>query len=415
MTTRRNWLRMVAAGGAGLLAGCTSFVESTEQEDELTQLDTGGGRGGFGEALTVGDDLLVATAVPEDRYRESKPGAAFVFERGDDQWSQQAELTAPTDEIGTFGASVAVTAERVVVGAPSATGEGGDETGAVHVFERETEWQHQATLTPDDGRPNDRFGSAVAAVDGRIVVGAQHHDVDGRHTGAAYVFEPTQGKWSQAQKLVASDGDAGDSFGYDVAATADRLFVSAVGEEADGGASAGAVYVFQPAGGGSGGNWSQQAKLTAEDGESGDSFGISLAVDADRLLVGAYADANQQGTAAGTAYEFAHRNGGWAQRAKLVGDDVGSEAYFGSAVGLSEDVAVVGAQGAERGDAETGAAYLFERDGDGWQEETVLAPDDLESGAWFGHAVALDGDRVAVGAPEQPTDDGTGAVYVDST
>ena len=124
------------------------------------------------------------------------------------------------------------------------------------------------------------------------------------------------------QKGTASDGAGGDSFGYSVALDGDTALVGAYGDDDKGGTS-GSAYIFTR----SGGVWTQQAKLTASDGEALDRFGYSVALDGDTALVGAYGD-DDKAPQSGSAYIFTRSGGVWSQQAKLTASDGAGNDYF---------------------------------------------------------------------------------------
>ncbi len=154
-----------------------------------------------------------------------------------------------------FGNSVAVSGNTVVIGAPTessnATGVDGDQTnntannaGAAYVFVRQNGiWSQQAYLKASNTNAGDYFGNAVAIADDTIVVGAYREDsnstgIDGdqnnnaaSNSGAAYVFTRTNGVWSQQAYLKASNTDAQDEFGYNVAISGDTSLVGAALEK----------------------------------------------------------------------------------------------------------------------------------------------------------------------------------------
>ena len=140
----------------------------------------------------------------------------------------------------------------------------------------------QAKLTASDGAANDHFGVSVAIAGDTIVVGAYGDDDSGSDSGSAYVFTRTGTTWTEQTKLTASDGAAGDQFGTSVAITGDTIVV---GADLDDTAS-GSAYVFTR----TGTAWMEQAKLTASDGAAVDSFGISVAIVGDTIVVGAWLD-----------------------------------------------------------------------------------------------------------------------------
>src|SRR5689334_9231823 len=128
-------------------------------------------------------------------------------------------------------------------------------------------WTEQK-VTASDGTTNSYFGSAAALNGSTALIGA---DGDNSFQGAAYLFTNSNGSWSQGQKLTASDGLAGDEFGYRVALADDILLVGAFTATVGGVASQGAAYVFTQ----SNGTWSESQKLTASDGGLFDNFGAS--------------------------------------------------------------------------------------------------------------------------------------------
>src|SRR6185503_9991154 len=140
-------------------------------------------------------------------------GAAYVFVRSKGIWSQQAKLAAYSVGIAYFGTSVAISGPTAVVGAPLEPH--GQGRGATYVFVRSGNvWSRPARLTASDGAPGDEFGHSVAVSGSTAVVGAPNED---SATGAAYAFGNSGGIWSEQAKLIASDGASGDQFGNSVA------------------------------------------------------------------------------------------------------------------------------------------------------------------------------------------------------
>ena len=188
-------------------------------------------------------------------------------------------------------------------------------------------------------------------------------------------------------KLIASDGAASDYFGLAVAIDSDRAVVGAPLAD-DSGVYAGAAYIYERSGTGV---WVETTELLAAAVASADRFGISVAIDGERAVVGAYGD-DDSGPDAGAAYVFERSGtGDWVETDKLLA--VGGEAtdYFGYTVAIDGDRVVVGAFGAD-------AAYVFERGGTGvWVETDKLVASDGTASDEFGSSVAIEGDRVVVG------------------
>jgi len=164
-------------------------------------------------------------------------------------------------------------------------------------------WAQQDKLTADDGAAGDVFGYSVAVYGDTAVIGAYGDDADnGDNSGSAYVFVRSGNTWAQQDKLTAPADDvdtAGDYFGYSVAVYGDTAVIGAPGYVDVGSSAYGSAYVFVR----SGNIWAQQDKLTADDGDTGDVFGNSVAVDGDTAVIGANND-DDNGDNSGSAYVF---------------------------------------------------------------------------------------------------------------
>ncbi len=212
-------------------------------------------------------------------------------------------------------------------------------------------------------------------------------------------------------KIFASDGADYDQFGRAVSISGDT---AAIGSNSG---STGAVYVLVRDA--VSGDWAEQQKLTASDGASNDFFGRAVAMDGDTIVVGAEG-ASVSGSNTGAAYVFVRSGTVWTEQAKLIASDGSDDDKFGHAVAIDGDTVVIGAEYAqELGDGvhETnppGAAYVFVRSGTTWSEQQKIRPDDSDYGDNFGNAVAIDGDTVVVGAKDKHARRGSAYIFVRS-
>ncbi|MCB9898721.1 MAG: FG-GAP repeat protein [Planctomycetes bacterium] len=311
-------------------------------------------------------------------------------------------LPAPHAPHDLFGEAVAVSGETLVVGAPAGapSGTGG---GRVFVYKRVGgSWIQQALLTANDAQPDARFGASLALDGDVLVVGAPSDDALGPDAGAAYVFARFGSTWVQLNKLTGHDTAASDQFGYSVAVSGFAIAVGARRHDHPV-PDAGAVYVFDNPSQGS--IWSEVTELHPASVFPGDDFGAAVAIDGNRLLAGADL-ADHGGVSAGAAWIFHDDGSGWVEEAELVSPVPQAMAYFGRALDLSGDVAVVGAPG-QLVEAfplgplvASGAVFGFSLDGGGaWVAEGALTHPEPVDGDGFGRAVALDGPIVLVGAP----------------
>jgi hypothetical protein len=257
-------------------------------------------------------------------------------------------------------------------------------------------WTQQAKLVASDAADEDWFGYSVALDGDTAVVGAHQVDLPGKaDAGAAYVFVRSGSVWSPQTKLAALDGVASDYFGRSVAISGETAVIGANGADLPGKDSAGAAYVFVR----TGSVWTPQARLSASDAAAFDNLGFSVAVDMDTALVGSIFDDHAGGSNAGSAYVFFRAGGAWSQQAKLTASDAASSDSFGRAVALAGDVAVVGAnQDDHAGGSNAGSAYLFSRTGGSWTQRAKATASDSASSDFFGSSVAMDGTTVVIGA-----------------
>jgi hypothetical protein len=382
---------VVAAVGWVVAFGALSEVKLTASDAEWGDY--------FGYSVAVSGDIAVVGAYGEDAGG-SAAGAAYVFQRdaGGDNWGEVAKLVASDAEAGDyFGYSVAVSGEIAIVGAYGEDA-GGSAAGTAYVFQRDVggadNWGEVAKLVASDAEAGDYFGYSVAVSGDVAIVGGYGEDEWGSAAGAAYVFQRDWGganNWGEKKKLPASDAGAGDSFGYSVAVAGDIAIVGAYGEDA-GGSDAGAAYVFQRDNGGTD-SWGEVKKLVASDPQAADYFGVSVAVGGDNAVVGAtYED--ERGSAAGAAYVFQRDVGGsdkWGQVKKLMADDAEAGDHFGSGVAVGGDI-MVGAAGEDAKGSDAGAAYVFGEDmggTDNWGQVEKLMASDAQAGDFFGASVSL--------------------------
>jgi len=304
-----------------------------------------------------------------------------------------------------FGLDVGFAGTALCVAAPAH-----DQTGAVYVFRFNPcamVWSLETKLTASDGAPGDRFGDILSASGPIVAVGAWLDDDNGSDSGSAYVFRYDGFAWTEEQKLLAGDGEAGDAFGLTITAQGDTVIVSAANEDEQG-ENAGAAYVFNY----DGNTWTENAKLTASDAQPGDCFGYPVAVSDDVLLVGAPYD-DDNGNLSGSAYVFRFNGASWVEEAKLIASDGEAGDLFALWAAIDGDVIVVGAPNEDEGGENAGAAYVFRYDGAGWTQEAKLIASDVAAGDQFGGVVAVENELILVTSwRHDGAETDSGAVYV---
>ncbi len=389
---------------------------------------------------------------------EGFAGAVYVFTRNTGVWSQQAYVKASNSESSDlFGYSVALAGDTLVVGAYGEAGNGvgvnsaaqvnndEPESGAVYVFTRAAGvWSQQAYIKASNTEMNDRFGWRVALDGNTLAVGAWGEDSNGvgvnsgaqgsvgaTDSGAMYLFTRSGDLWSQQAYVKASNTGQDDFFGAALSLSGDTLAVGAWGEDSfgvginsgaglnDARPGAGAAYVFTRAAG----TWSQQAYIKASNTDANDLFGYNLALFGDTLAVGAYfeasngtgvnggAQSNDTIPETGAVYVFTRDSGNWTQQAYIKASNSDEGDRFGYSLALAGDTLAVGAykedgnglginSGAQANDTldESGAVYLFTRNGTTWIQQAYVKASNTGINDFFGYNLALTGYTLATGA-----------------
>ncbi len=379
---------MVVGAPFGLSGIATVYVRRNGTWEKQAEIKPANPRWGFGYSVALSGDTLVVgnpfddsnalgiNGVDNDNGGPGSinSGAAYVFVRNGSIWSQQAYLKASNAAYNEhFGWSVGISSNTVVVGAynEASYNQAGDylskwatESGAAYVFSRDgSTWKQEAFLKSTNIPQTVHFGWSVAVSGDTVVVGASR-DENGTigdnpvpEMGGAYVFVRNGTNWSPQAFLKARIRRAGDQFGWSVSLSGDTLAIGVPFEDAFGDSS-GAAYVFVR----SGRTWRQQGYLKSgslDRPNAGDAFGFAVTVEGDLLVVGApYEDSrstrvnrledDNSATMSGAAYIFERSGEVWKRTAFLKASNTTSEARFGTAVGVSDGYAVVGAPSYDR-------------------------------------------------------------------
>ena len=370
-------------------------------ENKLTASDGAYGDD-FGSTVSIDGDTAVIGAYGDGPWS----GSAYVYVRSNGVWSEQQKLTASDGAANDyFGMSVSIEGDTAVIGAYGDD----DYTGSAYVYVRSNGvWSEQQKLTASDGAEHDEFGISVSIGGDTVVIGGVGDDDNGLISGSAYVYVRSNGVWSEQQKLTASYTVSGDLFGISVSIDGDTAVIGAWGND-DNGSNSGSAYVYVR----SNGVWTEQQKLTASDGATGDRFGWSVSIDGDTAVIGARWD-DDNGSNSGSAYIYVRSNGVWSEQAKLTASDGWSNDVFGSSVSIDGDTVVIGALW---GDYGSGSAYVYVRSNGVWSEQQKLTASDGASGDEFGSTVSIDGDTVVIGAyndDDNGSYSGSAYVYVRS-
>jgi hypothetical protein len=346
----------------------------------------------------------------------NESGSAYIFERDNNGvWQEVQKIVASDRGAGdNFGKGIAISGNYIIVSSEddNEDANGGNtlsNAGSAYIFERDGNgnWQQVQKIVASDRAVEDKFGISVSISGSYAIVGAHREDEDARgrktktNAGSAYIFERDgNGNWNQVDKIVASDRNASDFFGWRVSISGDKAIVGAYQEDenASGGSSmnsSGSAYIFER---NSRGDWKQSQKIVASDRTAPDQFGHRVGISGNRAIVSTVREAhdasgNNYLNSAGSAYIFELNGGVWQEIDKIVASDREELDRFGSGVSISGDFAIVGAYyededtSGNNSKSIAGSAYIFGKSNfDPCDQSTLTAEAGPDQSTYFGYA-----------------------------
>ena len=361
----------------------------------------------FGFSVAI-DDRTAVLGAPKRLFSTSGSAYVFRWDTESFRWREEAQLFPDESEpFGQFGHSVSISGLRIVVGdRRDRCSDGSINCGAVFVYRYDTSahsWLQEAKLAPSDPSVDKFFGVSVSTSGSILVVGASGSDCPGgRSCGAAYIFrfDPTASEWLQEAKLQPSDLETLDDFGIAVSTNGSQVIVGNRSDNCLPSFGCGAAYIFRhdpelP-------GWVQEAKLVDPHGGPEDQFGISVAISGTTAVVGAINTDCDDGNGCGAAFVYKYETSSrlWNPEAVLLGSDTEKYDSFGRSVALDNDLLVVGADRDDDAGDKTGSAYIFRfnRDTGTWIQDKKLLASDASAGSLFGYSVAVSHEVILVGA-----------------
>ncbi|KAJ5074568.1 hypothetical protein M0811_01199 [Anaeramoeba ignava] len=327
--------------------------------------------------------------------------------------TKRMEVFSENKEIhNNFGVGVSISGNFAVIGSPWEEDETENEAGEkgvggrAYVFLRQdSHWKQIGTLFSNSTEKGDDFGASVSVSGNRTVVGAPIHNL----TGAVFVFcfgadDQSPVPWiKQTYKLVPEDAEAGDQFGIDVSLSGNTLLVGSLfSASTESQMQVGSAYVFSF----DGSTWTQSAKLLPSYSTLFDGFGTAVSISNSVAIVGA-PQCDENGVDSGAAFIFELTDSVWTQSAMLLPNDSESGDHFGNSVSVSGNLALVGAPWND----EVGAVYVFSRVGSSWVQTHKILPGD--SVDFFGVTVSINGRYAVIGAYEiRPDSSLSGCAFI---
>lgn len=389
------------SGAADIPGGTTATASKGTFRAALTTDDPTTQTLGYSTALSADGNRAVTGAPAAGGYN----GAVYVYDyaKAAKSWGNPTALTVPGLRYGELGFSVAISADgnTIVAAAPFQSGK--------HIFvftHSATGWTQTAALDApgDTGAVGEQV--AVSGDGNTIVAGSPFYNT---LRGAVYTFTNSDSGWSAPTRLVATDGQPFDIFGYSLALSSDgsTLAVGAKGYSK----SQGAVYTFSRQDSG----WVQTVKLIGDDGAAGNGFGWSVALSGDgQTLITA---SPYRGT--GVGYAYTNKDGAWTASSTLQPTEQAQFKGDGRSVAISNDASTV-VLGEIGRNSLSGAGEVFTRSGDGYTSSAMMVPSEyvgpsFPEGAGTSVSLSADGSEAALGGPSVDQQFPAGAMYIYDT
>ncbi|HVE56209.1 MAG TPA: FG-GAP-like repeat-containing protein, partial [Pyrinomonadaceae bacterium] len=257
-------------------------------------------------------------------------------------------------------------------------------------------WTQRQKITSTPRGVGAQFGNAVALNGNTMVVGARFDGTTASQAGAAYVFVLSGGNWTQQAVLLANDGAVADKFGYSVAISENTIVVGSYNDDSPL-SNAGSAYVYVR----SGTTWTFQQKLTASDATADDEFGNAVGIVGETIVVGAHFADLPGNSQAGSAYVYRRSGTVWTQTQKLIPVSTNGSVilgdHFGESVAMSSMLAI-GAAGDDTPFTAAGAVYVFAESGGSFFQQQKINIASGANGDSFGNSVAIEGNTLVGGA-----------------
>jgi glutamate synthase domain-containing protein 3 len=243
----------------------------------------------FGCSVAIDGDYAIIGAKEDDIGSNANQGSAYIFFRSGTTWTQQAKLVASDGEAAdAFGNSVSIDGAYTIIGAEGDNIGSNVDQGSAYIFFRSgTNWAQQAKLVASDGGADVFFGCSVSIDEDFTIIGASHDAIGSNASqGSAYIFERNGTVWEEQEKLTAIDVEASGLFGFSVSIDGNLAIIGAAYDHIGTIMDQGSAYIYEY----NGYYWTKVAKLIASDGNSNDLFGYSVCIDENITIIGSPMD-----------------------------------------------------------------------------------------------------------------------------
>ncbi len=363
----------------------------------------------FGYSVEI-SGMYAVIGAPDDKIgSNSVQGSAYVFKKENGVWTQQAKLLASDGAAEDFfGTSVDIDGDYIVVGAPSKIVNGMESAGGIYVFYRSgDQWNQQAILAASDPDSGDQLGRAVAISGLYLIAGAPYNDVSAQpDRGNAYIFSRSGATWSQHAIISPTFGLPGDHIGKSVDIDGDKVLIGAPYDDNNNKVNAGCVYAYKR----TGNLWYAEYHFLPQSAQEDSHFGEAVAIDDTTVVIG-WPQLDYSGfLSLGIACVYFYNGTTWYRHSDIIPSEQREGLSYGSEVGISNGVIVVGVPQNHVGYAYAqGKAWVYQQHGSQWQVTRSIVDDHGQPHDYFGFGIGIDAHEVIIGSYAK--NDNSGKVY----
>lgn len=286
---------------------------------------------------------------------------------------QRIDILTPPDNTEQYGRAISKHNKSLFIGAYL---DGPEDKGAAYYYEyADTNWAFLQKIYPSSVERHAQFGSRISHSDQYAVISAAGDGFEsGPFRGAVFLYEKTDSGWNEKQKILPTDSAYYQLFGIDLALDNDRIAIGAVGHPTLNQWHYGRIYIYEIS---EDGVAMLQDSIFASDNYPGNNFGWSFRLRGDSLFVGAfgtsYLASNMENKLQKTwAYLFVYNGNEWEEKLKFEPSTQDPESVFGWSVDFLNGNFLVGAPGDPFKGFKSGAVYLFQPNIVSFNEEENL-------------------------------------------
>jgi hypothetical protein len=382
------WANASTNGGVGFGSWGDCSTNNISEYNPVADA-TGDASDLFGNSVSISGNYAIVGAVGDDIGANTDQGSVSIYQFIGSTWVFMQKITDATGAANDyFGTRVSISGNYAIVGAYADDVGANTNQGSASIYQLSGgTWVLMNKITDVSGAANDNFGFRVSISGNYAIVGAYNDDI-GANTdqGSASIYQLSGGVWVLMDKITDFSGTANDNFGLSVSINGNYAIVGAYADDVGVNTDQGSVSIYQL----SGGTWIQYQKITDVNGAANDNFGISVSIFGNYAIVGAYFDYGPNGER-GSASIYQLNGGIWVLMNKITDTNGAAGDNFGTSVSIKGNYAIVGSSQDDVGaNYDQGSAIIYQRVGLGWQKVQYVTDPGGNLHDRFGTAVDID-------------------------